>query len=100
MRRNILHAGDGTLSYAIREIVRTGHEIRDMGVPMIWENIGDPVAKGESVLAWIREAVAQLAASSASWAYCDSAGIPETRAYVASANATEPAPVGRLAPAR
>jgi len=83
MRRNIVHAGAGTLVYEIREIVKIAHEIRDMGVAVTWENIGDPVSKGETVPEWIREIVADLTSQSKSWAYCDSAGILETRQFLA-----------------
>ncbi len=83
MRRNILHAGAGALSYEIREIVQVAHRVRDLGVDMTWENIGDPVAKGERVSQWIRDIVAELTLDSSTWAYCDSAGIPETREFIA-----------------
>ena len=49
MRRNIVHMGAGSLSYEIREIVAVAHEIRDMGQVITWENIGDPVQKGEEI---------------------------------------------------
>ncbi len=49
MRRNIVHQGADELSYEIREIVEFGKKLERAGVPMIWENIGDPVAKGEKI---------------------------------------------------
>ncbi len=84
MRRNIVHMGAGTLSYEIREIVAVGHQVRSMGLPVVWENIGDPVQKGELVPDWIRSIVAGLLEEKASWAYCDTAGVPETREFLAS----------------
>ncbi|MDX1973434.1 MAG: aminotransferase class I/II-fold pyridoxal phosphate-dependent enzyme, partial [Candidatus Sumerlaeia bacterium] len=83
MRRNIVHAGVETLKYEIREIVRVAHELRDMGLKITWENIGDPVEKGEAPPQWIRDHVAALAAKPSSWSYCDSAGIRETREFLA-----------------
>lgn len=85
MRRNIVHAGAGSLSYEIREIVAVGREIRAMGMPIIWENIGDPIEKGEQVPEWIRNIIHDLVDESKSWGYCDTAGVPETREFLAQA---------------
>lgn len=84
MRRNIVHVGAASLSYEIREIVAVGHEIRDLGQTMIWENIGDPIQKGEQVPDWIRKIIHELVEEAASWGYCDSAGVPQTREFLAS----------------
>jgi len=43
------------LSYAIRDIVKFGELVRRHGVEITWENIGDPIAKGETVVPWIRD---------------------------------------------
>ncbi|HOZ48252.1 MAG TPA: pyridoxal phosphate-dependent aminotransferase [Candidatus Hydrogenedentes bacterium] len=83
MRRDIVHVGAGSLSYEIREIVAVGHEIRDLGRPVIWENIGDPIQKGEEVPEWIRAIIHQLVEEADSWGYCDTAGVPETREFLA-----------------
>jgi len=83
MRRNIVHVGAGNLSYEIREIVAVGHEIRNLGQSVIWENIGDPIQKGEAPPAWIREIIRDLIEDPASWGYCDTAGVPETREFLA-----------------
>lgn len=83
MRRNIVHAGVESLRYEIREIVKVAHEFRDMGLSITWENIGDPVQKGEAPPQWIRDAVANLVSQPGSWSYCDSAGILEARQFLA-----------------
>ena len=83
MRRNIVHDGAANLRYEIREIVVMAHEIARMGQEITWENIGDPVQKGESPPQWIRDIVRELADDPQSWAYCDSAGVPATRAFLA-----------------
>jgi alanine-synthesizing transaminase len=49
MRNNIVHPGAENLVYEIREIVALAQKVQEMGVPVIWENIGDPVEKGEEV---------------------------------------------------
>jgi len=83
MRRNIVHSGAGSLTYAIREIVQVGYRFRDLGLDVMWENIGDPVQKGEAVEPWIRQIMHEVVDQDASWAYCDSAGVPATRKFLA-----------------
>ena len=83
MRRNIVHVGAGILSYEIREIVKVAHQVQAMGRELTWENIGDPVQKGETPPEWIREIVQDLVLEPESWAYCDTAGVVETREFLA-----------------
>lgn len=83
MRRNILHAGAANLKYEIREIVGAGNEIKALGQQMTWENIGDPVAKGEAPPDWIREIVADLLDKRESWAYCETQGVRQVREFLA-----------------
>ena len=83
MRRNIVHEGAANLSYEIREIVLVAHEIQALGQPIIWENIGDPIQKGEETPKWIRDVVHELVDESRSWGYCDTAGVPEVREFLA-----------------
>lgn len=83
MRRDILHVGAKNLKYEIREIVSVAHDLRAMGQTITWENIGDPVQKGEAPPQWIRDIVQDLAQDPQSWAYCDSAGVIETREFMA-----------------
>ncbi len=83
MRRDIVHAGAGSLTYEIREIVAVGRQLRDLGVDVTWENIGDPVQKGEAPPEWMRDIVRELVDEPLSWAYCDTEGIPATREFLA-----------------
>jgi aspartate/methionine/tyrosine aminotransferase len=83
MRRNIVHGGAGSLTYAIREIVQVGYKFRDLGLGVIWENIGDPVQKGETIAPWIREILHDVVDQDAAWGYCDTAGVPATRKFLA-----------------
>lgn len=83
MRRDIVHSGAASLSYEIREIVTVAREIRAIGQPLTWENIGDPIEKGERVPDWIREIVHGLLDQPRSWGYCDTAGVAETREFLA-----------------
>ncbi len=83
MRRNIVHIGAGELTYAIREIVEQGDRLEALGVEMAWENIGDPVQKGERIPDWIKDIVADLVRDDSSYAYCPTRGVPATREFLA-----------------
>ena len=83
MRRSIVHEGASNLRYEIREIVKVAHEIRDLGQAITWENIGDPIEKGEELAPWIREIIRDIVDDPQSYRYCDTAGVPETRAFLA-----------------
>jgi aspartate/methionine/tyrosine aminotransferase len=84
MRNNIIHPGADELVYEIREIVNVANKIEKTGVPIIWENIGDPVAKGEKVPDWIRDIVADTVKNdNLSFAYSPTKGLLATREYIA-----------------
>lgn len=83
MRRNIVHVGAGNLNYEIREIVGAAHGIRDLGVSMTWENIGDPISKGERVPDWIRGIIHELVDDPSVWGYCETEGLLATREFLA-----------------
>ena len=83
MRRNIVHAGAGSLTYAIREIVEVAHRFADLGVEITWENIGDPVEKGEQIAPWIRQIMHETIDQDRAWGYCNTVGVPETREFLA-----------------
>ena len=86
MRTNIVHIGAGELTYEIRNIVRIAERIRDFGIPVKMENIGDPVAKGETIPVWMKKIVSDLALENDSYAYCPTQGVLETRRYLADLN--------------
>jgi aspartate/methionine/tyrosine aminotransferase len=83
MRRSIVHEGASNLTYEIREIVGVARKIRSLGRTITWENIGDPIEKGEELAPWIREIIHELLDTSSSYGYCDTAGVPETREFLA-----------------
>ncbi|MFP4562694.1 MAG: pyridoxal phosphate-dependent aminotransferase [Spirochaetia bacterium] len=83
MRRQITHNGSTRLRYMIREIVQAASQIEACGQPISWENIGDPVQKGETVPPWIKEIVIGRSADNGSYRYVATAGHPETRSYLA-----------------
>lgn len=83
MRRDIVWEGADQLKYEIREIVGVARHLEGMGLDMIYENIGDPIQKGEKMAPWIREIVTRLASQSASYAYTATEGAYETRDFLA-----------------
>lgn len=83
MRANIVHQGADELSYEIREIVQFGKLLEKAGVKMIWENIGDPVAKGEKVPPWVKEIIAEALKDDKTFAYSPTKGLLETREFIA-----------------
>ncbi len=84
MRNNIVHPGADELVYEIRKIVEVGENIEKTGVKIIWDNIGDPVAKGQSVPNWIKEIVAETVSNdNSSYGYSPTKGLLATREYIA-----------------
>ncbi len=83
MRREIVHAGSGQLRYMIREIVEFARHVQELGREIVWENIGDPVRKGEAPPQWMKDVVRELAAEDLAYAYSDTPGEMETRRFLA-----------------
>ncbi len=83
MRLDIVHPGADKLRYEIREIVDVAKRVARAGIPIIWENIGDPVSRGEVPPAWIKKIVRDAAKEDMVFAYSPSKGLDETRAYIA-----------------
>jgi aspartate/methionine/tyrosine aminotransferase len=82
VRKNLIKRGDEHLRYEIREIVEIANEIVKRGVPMIWENIGDPVAKGECIPAWMKAVVERAVGEDRTYAYAPTKGDLETRHFI------------------
>jgi len=83
MRTDIVHIGAGELTYEIRNIVNIGMKLQDLGVRVNWENIGDPIAKGEEIPEWMKDIVADSVREDSTYGYCPTKGIYETRKYIA-----------------
>lgn len=82
MRTNIVHEGADELTYEIRGIVRIAERLRDLGVDIVWENIGDPVAKGEHVPDWIKDIVSDTMRDDASFGYSPTKGVLSARQFI------------------
>lgn len=84
MRNNIVYEGADQLTYEIREIVNVAQKIEKTGIEIAWENIGDPIAKGEQVPTWIKEIIADIIKNdNDSFGYSPTRGLLKTREYIA-----------------
>lgn len=83
MRNNIVSIGADELKYEIREIVAVAKEFCRLGIEVIWENIGDPVQKGEKIPAWMKEIVVNAMNEDLSYAYSPTKGLEATREFLA-----------------
>jgi aspartate/methionine/tyrosine aminotransferase len=84
MRMNIVHIGAGELNYEIRQIAEVAGKIQAMsGREVYWENIGDPVQKGEQIPRWIKDIVAEAVYDNSTYGYSPTRGLGETREFLA-----------------
>jgi aspartate/methionine/tyrosine aminotransferase len=83
MRNNIVSLGADELKYEIREIVAVAQEFGKLGKEILWENIGDPVQKGEKIPDWIKEIVVEASRENLSYAYSPTKGLEGTREFLA-----------------
>lgn len=85
--KNFVNKNTSLLVYGIREVVEVAHKIKalDPQLDLVWENIGDPVAKGWPVPPFLKQIIAEEVArpDNRSFAYTHSRGNPETRAWAA-----------------
>ena len=84
MRNNIVYKGADELTYEIREVVEVARKVESFGVPIVWENIGDPIAKGQEVDQWIKDIISNAVENdNSTFGYSPTRGVLETRKYLA-----------------
>lgn len=84
MRTNIVHIGASELNYEIRKIAEIANQIQTLtGKPIIWENIGDPINKGETIPLWIKDILGEAVHTDATFAYSPTRGLSKTREFLA-----------------
>jgi aspartate/methionine/tyrosine aminotransferase len=83
MRNNIVSLGADELKYEIREIVAVAKEFAKLGIEINWENIGDPVQKGEKLPDWIKGIITGMMKEDLTYAYSPTKGLDATREYLA-----------------
>lgn len=86
MRQVLLHEGSNQLDYEIRDIVKKAEAMEALGHKIYWENIGDPILKHAVVPSWVKEILTELVNENATYGYCHSKGILETRQYLTEKN--------------
>jgi aspartate/methionine/tyrosine aminotransferase len=84
MRNNIVSLGAEELKYEIREIVAVAKEFQQLGIEITWENIGDPVQKGERIPEWIKEIIVASMRDDRTYAYSPTKGLDATREFLSS----------------
>ncbi|MBN2716499.1 MAG: pyridoxal phosphate-dependent aminotransferase [Deltaproteobacteria bacterium] len=82
IRHSIVGPTAGKFKYEIREIVALANELKAMGMEITWENIGDPINKGELLPEWIKEIVVKLVLDDSSWGYTATQGELDTRKFL------------------
>jgi alanine-synthesizing transaminase len=82
MRTDLVSPGVGEMTYEIRNIVNVAEKLQKHGVTINWENIGDPIVKGEVIPEWMREIVASEVMANDTWGYCHTRGVLETREFI------------------
>lgn len=82
MRTTLVRPGVGEMTYEIRNIVNVAEKLQKCGVRINWENIGDPIVKGENIPAWMKEIVAKETMENDTWGYCHTRGVLETRQFI------------------
>lgn len=85
MRIELVPPGTGELTYEIRNIVNVAEKLQKHGVKINWENIGDPIVKGEVIPEWMKAIVAKAAMDNGTWGYCHTRGVLETREFICDA---------------
>lgn len=90
MRLSIVHPGAGQLHYEIRGIVEFAEALQDTGIDITWENIGDPVAKGEQVPQWIRNLITEeVKKNNDSYGYSPTKGLQAAREFLSKQRAEQ-----------
>lgn len=82
MRTEIVHTGAGELTYEIRNIVSVGEKIEEFGGKTYWENIGDPIAKGEKIPQWMKQIISDQVMQDCSYGYCPTRGDMSARKFI------------------
>ncbi len=82
MRFDIAKSGNG-MTYEIRNIVGVANKLKEYGKEIYWENIGDPVQKGEKIPEWMKDVLKDILSQDCSYAYSPTKGMDETREFLA-----------------
>ena len=82
MRYDVAKSGSG-MTYEIRNIVGVANKLQEHGIEITWENIGDPIQKGEHIPDWMKEVIAEILKQDIAYGYSPTKGMDQTREYLA-----------------
>jgi aspartate/methionine/tyrosine aminotransferase len=82
MRFDIAKSSSG-MTYEIRNIVGVADKLKEYGKEIYWENIGDPVQKGEKIPGWMKDVLKDILDQNVSYGYSPTKGMEETREFLA-----------------
>lgn len=83
MRQKLLQEGAKELEYEIRDIVKKAEKVEAIGLPVYWENIGDPIQKNAKIPSWMKDIVSEAVQDDKTYGYCHSKGVLSTRKFIA-----------------
>ncbi|PIE70456.1 MAG: aminotransferase [Deltaproteobacteria bacterium] len=82
MRQKLVFEGADRLTYEIREIVQVANHLQSLGREITWENIGDPIHKGEQIPDWIKSIITELTTHNNVYGYVPTDGVLSTREFL------------------
>ncbi len=85
MRFDAARAENG-LTYEIRNIVAVAGKLKENGIEIVWENIGDPIAKGEKIPEWMKDILVGIVHNDESYTYSPTQGMDKTREFIVEEN--------------
>lgn len=85
MRFDVAKSGNG-LTYEIRNIVAVAGKLKENGIEIVWENIGDPIAKGEKIPEWMKDILTGIVHNDESYMYSPTQGMDKTREFIVEEN--------------
>ncbi len=85
MRFDAARAENG-LTYEIRNIVAVADKLKENGIEIVWENIGDPIAKGEKIPEWMKDILMGIVHNDESYTYSPTQGMDKTREFIVEEN--------------
>jgi alanine-synthesizing transaminase len=63
--------------------VEVAKKLKEYGIEVTWENIGDPIHKGEKIPDWMKDVLTGILRDDLSYGYSPTKGVDETREFLA-----------------
>lgn len=81
MRTDIVHIGADKMHYGVLSIAALAGELHTLGQDIYWENIGDPISKGQPLPSWFKDIVSHALQNDALYGYSPTKGLVQTRKF-------------------